>query len=211
MPSKNRQYKTTVAGQLFKHLGLQMYSGAVPAISELISNAYDAMARNVWITIPTGRPIQQDDEIVVKDDGHGMNFEECNLLYLTVGRDRRSGQTGWTKPYNNLDSRKVQGRKGIGKLAGFGIADLIEVQSIKEGEIQHFAWDYDELTNNSNLADTEGYVAETLSGDGGSTTDSNGTAGNSVPLKISRLSMKTSSNGVSPEDCLYLIITLGYT
>ena len=48
MQSRNRQYKTTVAGQLFKHLGLQMYSGAVPAISELISNAYDAMARNVW-------------------------------------------------------------------------------------------------------------------------------------------------------------------
>ena len=186
MPSKNRQYKTTVAGQLFKHLGLQMYSGAVPAISELISNAYDAMARNVWITIPTGRPIQQDDEIVVRDDGHGMNFTECNLLYLTVGRDRRSGQTGWTKPYNNLDSRKVQGRKGIGKLAGFGIADLIEVQSIKEGKVQHFAWDYDELTNNSNLADTEGYVAETLSEDGGSTTDSNGTAITLSRLKISR-------------------------
>ena len=106
MPSRNRQYKTTVAGQLFKHLGLQMYSGAVPAISELISNAYDAMARNVWITIPTGRPIQQDDEIVVKDDGHAMNFTECNSLYLTVGRDRRSGQIGWTKPYNNLNSRK---------------------------------------------------------------------------------------------------------
>ena len=42
-----RKYKLSVAGQLFKHLGLQMYSGAVPAISELISNAYDAMARNV--------------------------------------------------------------------------------------------------------------------------------------------------------------------
>jgi hypothetical protein len=52
-----REYKMTVAGQLFKHLGLQMYSGAVPVISELISNAYDAMAKNVWITIPTGRPI----------------------------------------------------------------------------------------------------------------------------------------------------------
>ncbi len=186
MPSRNRQYKTTVAGQLFKHLGLQMYSGAVPAISELISNAYDAMARNVWITIPTGRPIQQDDKIVVRDDGHGMNFKECNLLYLTVGRDRRSGQTGWTRPYNNVKPRKVQGRKGIGKLAGFGIADLIEVRSVKEGEVQHFAWDYDELTNNSNLVDTEGYVAETLSEDGERTTDSNGTAMTLSRLKISR-------------------------
>src|SRR5207249_3235624 len=66
-PSGKREYKMTVAGQLFKHLGLQMYSGAVPAISELISNAYDAMAKNVWITIPTGRAIQQQDQIVVRD------------------------------------------------------------------------------------------------------------------------------------------------
>ena len=58
-----REYKMTVAGQLFNHLGLQMYSGAVPAISEFISNAYDAMARNVWITIPTGHPIQPTDQI----------------------------------------------------------------------------------------------------------------------------------------------------
>ena len=63
--SPKRPYTMTVAGQLIKHLGLQMYSGAVPAISELISNAYDAMARNVWITIPTGRSIEPNDEIVV--------------------------------------------------------------------------------------------------------------------------------------------------
>src|SRR5436305_12688213 len=94
-PSGKREYKMTVAGQLFKHLGLQMYSGAVPAISELISNAYDAMARNVWITIPTGRPISQQDEIIVRDDGRGMSFEECNSLYLSVGRNRRaSGEEG---------------------------------------------------------------------------------------------------------------------
>ena len=97
MQNNRRVYKTTVAGQLFKHLGLQMYSGAVPAISELISNAYDAMARNVWIEIPTGRPIQQTDKIVVKDDGHGMNYVDCNSLYLTVGRDRRSGATEWAE------------------------------------------------------------------------------------------------------------------
>ena len=120
--SEQREYKMTVAGQLFKHLGLQMYSGADPAISELISNAYDAMAKNVWIVITTGRPIQQTDEVVVKDDGHGMSFEECNSLYLSVGRNRRSGASEWTKTYNGLKPRKVQGRKGIGKLAGFGIA-----------------------------------------------------------------------------------------
>lgn len=181
-----RKYKMTVAGQLFKHLGLQMYSGAVPAISELISNAYDAMAKNVWIELPTHTSIESNDEIVVTDDGHGMSYDECNNRYLSVGRDRRSNQNEWTKEYNGLDSRKVQGRKGIGKLAGFGIADLIDVRSIKNRQIAHFCLDYGELTRSSNFADTEGYAPESLLDDGMDTDDSPGTTVRLSRLKLSR-------------------------
>ena len=85
-----------------------------------------------------------------------------------------------------MSPRKVQGRKGIGKLAGFGIADLIEVRSVSKQKIQHFAWDYDKLTKNSNLADTAGYEADTLSDDGKSTADGNGTTITLSRLKISR-------------------------
>ncbi len=179
---KKRKYIMTVAGQMFNHLGLQMYSGAVPAISELISNAYDAMARNVWINIPTGRAIEQDDIIEVKDDGHGMSHEDCNLLYLTVGRNRRSNQNEWTNPYNGLNPRKVQGRKGIGKLAGFGISNLISVRAVRNNEVAHFAMDFDELTRSSNFAEAKGYNPEVLQDDGSSTTDSPGTT-----IELSRL------------------------
>lgn len=181
-----RQYKMTVAGQLFKHLGLQMYSGAVPAISELISNAYDAMARNVWITIPTGRPIRTTDEIVVKDDGHGMSFEECNSLYLSVGMDRRSSGSEWTKAWKGLKPRKVQGRKGIGKLAGFGIAERINVRTVKSKQIAHFALDYAVLTKSPSFADTQGYTPEVLSDDGTNTKDKPGTTVTLAQLKITR-------------------------
>lgn len=184
--SKQREYKMTVAGQLFKHLGLQMYSGAVPAISELISNAYDAMARNVWIMIPTGRPIQQTDEIMVKDDGRGMSFDECNSLYLSVGRDRRSGESEWTKAYNSLKPRKVQGRKGIGKLAGFGIAERIDIQTVKDKQIAHFALDFTALTKSPKLADEQGYAPEALSDDGTRTGGKPGTTVTLSQLKISR-------------------------
>ena len=180
------RYKMTVAGQLFKHLGLQMYSGAVPAISELISNAYDAMARNVWITIPAGRSISQRDEIVVKDDGHGMTFQECNNFYLLVGRDRRPNQSGWTEEYNGLISRKVQGRKGIGKLAGFGIANLISVRTVKDGEIAHFEMDYDELTKSSSFTDENGYFPSSLSEDAKQTDEQPSTSITLSRLKISR-------------------------
>ena len=184
--SSERKYKMTVAGQLFKHLGLQMYSGAVPAISELISNAYDAMARNVWIELPTHASITSSDEIVVRDDGHGMSFDECNSLYLSVGRDRRIKHDEWTKEYRGLSSRKVQGRKGIGKLAGFGIANLIDVRTIKSEKIAHFRMDYDELTRSSNFADTEGYAPKSLPDDGRQTDDPAGTTVRLTRLKLSR-------------------------
>ena len=186
MMSSKRRYKMAIAGQLFKHLGLQMYSGAVPVITELISNSYDAMARNVWITLPTGQPIQQTDKITVKDDGHGMNHEECNLSYLPVGKDRRSRQSEWTQPYNGLSPRKVQGRKGIGKLAGFGIADGIEVYSIKEKKVACFALDYHRLTKSENLVDDKGYEPETLPEDNTSTEEEPGTKITLSRLKIKR-------------------------
>ena len=176
----------TVAGQLFNHLGLQMYSGAVPAISEFISNAYDAMAKNVWVTIPTGRSIQPADQIVVKDDGHGMSYEECNSFYLLVGRNRRSNQSGWTKEYNGLTPRKVQGRKGIGKLAGFGIANIIDVRTIKEGEVSHFKLNFEDLTKSSKFADAQGYEPHALPDDGGNTEENPSSTVTLSQLKISR-------------------------
>ncbi len=184
--AKKREYKMTVAGQLFKHLGLQMYSGAVPAIAELISNAYDAMAENVWIKIPVGQPIEQDDAITVSDDGYGMTYEESNSLYLAVGRDRRPTGEEWTKPYNGLKPRKVQGRKGIGKLAGFGIADRIELRTVKDREISHFALDYSEITKSQTFADVSGYTPECLPEDGKKTKDKPGTTISLSLLKIHR-------------------------
>ena len=181
-----RRYPVTVAGQLLKHLGLQMYSGAVPAISELISNSYDAMARNVWVTIPTGRSIKSTDGITVKDDGHGMNYDDCRSLYLNIGRNRRSDSSGFTKKFNELEPRRVHGRKGIGKLAGFGIAEIIEIRTVKEKEISHFQLDFNKLTNSSRFADTEGTEADPLSEDGDPTDEKQGTTVKLSQLKIVR-------------------------
>lgn len=184
--AEKREYRMTVAGQLFKHLGLQMYSGAVPAIAELISNAYDAMAQNVWITIPAGRPIESTDQVVVRDDGHGMTFSEANEYYLSVGRNRRSGASEWTAAYNKLRPRKVQGRKGIGKLAGFGIADRLEVRSIRDRQISHFALDFNVLTQSQSFADASGYAPEALADDASATREKPGTTVTLSQLKISR-------------------------
>ena len=70
-----------------------MYAGAVPAIAELVANARDADAPNVWIESPLDEPIETSSEIRVRDDGVGMTFDEANDLYLAVGRDRRVSRT----------------------------------------------------------------------------------------------------------------------
>lgn len=122
----------TVAGNLVKHLGVQMYSGRpVPAIAELISNAWDADATEVDVRLPLDEPWDSANEsqiITVSDNGNGMNWDMVRDAYLNVGRDRRKTEGKDRSPAG----RRLQGRKGVGKLAGFGIADTLEVQTIHE-------------------------------------------------------------------------------
>ncbi|MCF6378162.1 ATP-binding protein [Nocardioides KLBMP 9356] len=138
----SRELEMSFAGSLVKHLGLQMYSGAVPALAELVSNAWDADATRVSLTIPLDTPIGPDAEIVVRDDGEGMSFSEVRDKYLLLGRDRREADGDRTRQSN----RPVLGRKGIGKLAGFGIARVVEVWTVKDGHLTAFRMNYDDIT-----------------------------------------------------------------
>ncbi len=120
----------TFAGNIVKHLGVQMYSGRpVPAIAELISNAWDADATQVDVHLPLGEAWNTgntNDFIEVADNGNGMTWDMIRDAYLDVGRDRREVD----KTDRSVGGRLLQGRKGVGKLAGFGIADLMEVQTV---------------------------------------------------------------------------------
>jgi len=127
------------AGGLIKHLGLQMYSGAVPSIAELIKNAYDANATEVDISIPFGQPWGAGTVIVVQDNGHGMSFDDCDSKYLVIGRDRREAEGDYV--LGNPKRRPI-GRKGIGKLAGFGIADTVIVTTVQKGKRTTFEMAY---------------------------------------------------------------------
>jgi len=77
-----------VAGRFIELLGQQMYGGAVPAVAEMIANAWDADAASVEVSIPHD-PTAQGAQIVVKDTGRGMTFQELDDFYLTVGSERR--------------------------------------------------------------------------------------------------------------------------
>ena len=71
----------TIAGNIVKHLGVQMYAGRpVPAIAELISNAWDADATHVEVSLPFDEAWERDNDkqiITVSDNGNGMTWKWC--------------------------------------------------------------------------------------------------------------------------------------
>ena len=123
-----------------EHLGVKMYSVLPNAIAELIANAYDAEAQNVHISLQDSGETKR---ISIIDDGIGMTFDEINNKFLRIGRKRRDDDNGLSP----TGMRKVTGRKGLGKLAFFGIGDTIEIITKKEGQCVTFTLSWSELMN----------------------------------------------------------------
>ena len=136
-------------GRIIDHLGIQMYQSPVAAIAELVANAWDADSPHVRITLPNNL----DDKAVlqIEDNGRGMTFKECEERYLNVGYNRRIEDNA----SETQGGRPLLGRKGIGKFAGFGIAERIKVATVSKetGEKTVFELNLHHLRS-------ESYVAE---------------------------------------------------
>jgi hypothetical protein len=172
MPERKLTMK--FAGRFIELLGQQMYGGPVPAVAELVANAWDADAPTVEITVPED-PTVPSATIVVRDTGKGMSFEQVNNFYLSIGYERRRrGET-------TSDGRAVMGRKGIGKLAGFGIAEDIVVRSVQNGHAVEIVLNYADIRSRDAL---EGYeMKPTVDGP---TADPNGVTVTFRRLKLSK-------------------------
>lgn len=133
MDNQNNEpkYKMTIGLSVLEHLGIGLYSNVPAVLSEVVANAWDADARNVWIRIDPGQR-----EIVISDDGSGMTVSDINEKYLKVGYKKRESEPnqGITPKFN----RQPMGRKGIGKLSLFSIAEIIEIHTVKDGEKSAF-------------------------------------------------------------------------
>ena len=128
---------------VLEHLGLKMYTNLPAVISEYVANSWDAWATEVDIQIPDG-PMNDEYEITIVDDGFGMTIEDVNKKFLVVGRNRRTDEGDDTTELDG-ETRKVMGRKGIGKLAGFGVANVINVWTYKNGKYVEFELNYSEM------------------------------------------------------------------
>ena len=164
--SNGSPYQLRISRLTVDKLGVKLYDKASAVVAELIANGYDADAESVTVRLPlnlqlasqAGGTLKDLGYVIdVEDDGHGMTPEEAIGFYLRVGADRRSRKSE-DGSRSRKKKRPVMGRKGIGKLAPFGICRRIEVWSAggpktKDGyAITHFFMDFDKIVTDDDEA-----------------------------------------------------------
>lgn len=120
------ELRMTFDPNTIQHLGIKMYSNLPAAIAELVANAYDACSPDVKIKLYDDG---KDKQIVIEDSGTGMTFDELNKQFLIIGRNRRDEGMKETQC-----ERIASGKKGLGKLALFGIGGQVDIETTKVGE-----------------------------------------------------------------------------
>ena len=121
-----RKYELQLDPKILELLGPHLYTNIYYIIAELIANAYDADAKNVYV-------ISKSDSIIVEDDGTGMSYEDTKK-YLNVAAETRTTKK---ESYTDGGRRKI-GRKGIGKLAALSVSENVWVMTIKDNEKSGF-------------------------------------------------------------------------
>lgn len=126
-----------------EHLGIKMYSQLPYALAELVANAYDAGASKAVIKLYDIIPGEK--KIIISDDGDGMSYKDVRDNFLVIGRKRRDSDLSRT----NSKGRKITGKKGLGKLALFGIGKTIRIETTVSGESKKtiFILDWDKILN----------------------------------------------------------------
>jgi hypothetical protein len=158
-------YSLRISRLTIDKLGVKLYDRVSAVVAELIANCHDADASNAWVELPlstvlattessTGEPLDKGYQIIVRDDGHGMTPREAQDFFLKVGSDRRKNPRQGDR--SRRKDRPVMGRKGIGKLAPFGICTRIEVVSSGGNEVEgrgfltsHFFLDFSQIVVDS--------------------------------------------------------------
>lgn len=117
--------KFTVDAALLKELGERLVGKPHIALAELVKNSYDADATEVVIELEPRRGL-----IKVRDNGHGMNFDEFKDYWMRIG----SVHKGKLRVSEDL-KRNMTGSKGVGRLAVQFLAHKLELYTVSKKEL----------------------------------------------------------------------------
>lgn len=123
-----KEYKLNIDPKILELLGPSLYTNIYYVLAELIANAYDADAHNVYV-------IATEGSITVEDDGKGMSYANGDIQkYLNVAAISRTNEEDAITALK----RKKMGRKGVGKLAALSVSENVLIKTISEGEKSGF-------------------------------------------------------------------------
>lgn len=119
-----------------KLLGKNLYSNPCNAISELVANAIDAKAREIYVYIDMTEKASSTIEII--DNGKGMDYSDLAEKYVWIGRNKRNDGD-----VTKEEKQSIMGRKGIGKLAALYLSNQYYILSKREEKETDNKWKID--------------------------------------------------------------------
>ncbi len=134
-------------------LGEQLIGSPRLALFELVKNAYDADATHVSLTLKLE---SEKPSILVRDDGHGMSFEDIRDIWLVPGADHKFLAKQANKRSKRF-GRLPLGEKGLGRFAVHKLGDVIKLITRKEGENYESVVriDWEELSKKNFLSEAQ--------------------------------------------------------
>lgn len=125
----DKEYSINVDPRILELLGPNLYTNIYYVLAELIANAYDADAQNVYI-------ISNKDDIRIEDDGHGMSYLNGDIKkFLNVAGVSRTNEQ---ESYSRSGKRRKMGRKGVGKLAALSVSEFVDIMTISDNDKSGF-------------------------------------------------------------------------
>lgn len=125
----SKEYNINVDPRILELLGPNLYTNIYYVLAELIANAYDADAKNVYI-------ISNKDDIRIEDDGHGMSYDNGDIKkFLNVAGVSRTNEN---ESFSRSGERRKMGRKGVGKLAALSVSESVDIMTTCNGEKSGF-------------------------------------------------------------------------
>ncbi len=112
--------------RLQKFLGKELIADPNLAIIEFVKNGYDALATNVYIDFKIAGKDEEEQEIVISDDGEGMNPSSFQENWMRPGYSLKAISTEISKRIKRKQRVPV-GEKGLGRMAAGRLGDVIEI------------------------------------------------------------------------------------
>lgn len=118
-------------------IGKDLITNELVAIFELVKNSYDANAENIEIVINS-----YEDTITIKDDGHGMDYDDLKEKWLFVAYSEKKENDSEGEAIHT--SKPLAGSKGIGRFSCDRLGKKLSLLSKKklQKQINHLEIDW---------------------------------------------------------------------